>query len=100
MQTAKTHGPSLVPDQPHGVQGSNCAVCFHPLTVQDAQGWSLINHMVSKGNAMVSTIVMESAPNVGSLGLISAVPFSITTRVQFHGAGEDGFDAEGNPLSE
>ncbi len=55
--------------------------------------------MVAKGNAMVSTIVMESVhENVGILGLISAVPFSITTRVQFHGTagggGDDGADAD------
>jgi hypothetical protein len=67
--------------------------------LQDAQGWSLINHMVAKGNATVATIVMESAAaSCGSIGLISAVPFRITTHVRYHGAGEDGFDAEGNPL--
>lgn len=48
-----------------------------------AQGWSLVSHAVAKGNATVATIVLESAsPGCASLGLISAVPFSITTRVQ------------------
>ncbi|GIL71256.1 hypothetical protein Vretifemale_1855, partial [Volvox reticuliferus] len=53
--------------------------------VQDAQGWSIALHALSRGNAEVSGIVMDALSNdCGVLGLISAVPFSIATRIKFH----------------
>ncbi|GFH24568.1 WD_REPEATS_REGION domain-containing protein, partial [Haematococcus lacustris] len=65
----------------------------HLPNVQDAQGWSLVNHMVAKGNAAVATIILESAPpNQGQLGLISAVPFTIRTHVTFTQENPDAAD--------
>mmetsp|Transcript_14469 Transcript_14469/g.31389 ORF Transcript_14469/g.31389 Transcript_14469/m.31389 type:complete len:1906 (-) Transcript_14469:1211-6928(-) len=67
----------------------------HPTiaNVQDAQGWSLINHCMSKGNAAVANIVFNAIQDgTGSCGLISAVPFTIQTRVKFHSPGEGGDD--------
>lgn len=53
--------------------------------VQDAQGWSVINHAMSKGNAAVAGIVLSSVKEGGnSLGLISAVPYLVHTSVKFH----------------
>ncbi|GFR45654.1 hypothetical protein Agub_g7065 [Astrephomene gubernaculifera] len=72
--------------------------------VQDAQGWSIALHALSRGNAEVSAIIMDSLANdCGILGLISAVPFSIQTRIKFHNQTEEprglfgGGGGEGGP---
>ncbi|PNW77392.1 hypothetical protein CHLRE_10g434600v5 [Chlamydomonas reinhardtii] len=53
--------------------------------VQDAQGWSIALHALSRGNAEVSNLILDSLSNdCGILGLISAVPFAIATRVKIH----------------
>ncbi len=53
--------------------------------VQDAQGWSIVLHALSRGNAEVSNMILDALNNdCGILGLISAVPFSVQTRIKFH----------------
>ena len=53
--------------------------------VQDAQGWSIINHAMSKGNASVAATILNSIKEgSGTFGLISAVPYTIHTSVKFH----------------
>ncbi|KXZ51579.1 hypothetical protein GPECTOR_12g542 [Gonium pectorale] len=62
-------------------------------------GWSIALHALSRGNAEVSGIILDSLQNEsGLLGLISAVPFSIQTRVKFHNqtTGDDGGMYGGN----
>jgi hypothetical protein len=55
-----------------------------------AQGWSIALHALSRGNAEVSGIVMDAlSKECGMLGLISAVPFSIATRIKFHNQTDD-----------
>lgn len=51
---------------------------------------------MSRGNAPVASIILESIPaEAGSLGVISAVPFALQTRVAFHAHGQGG-GAEGS----
>lgn len=71
----------------------------HLPNIQDAQGWSLISHVVAKGNAQVAHIITDTLPDgCGTLGLISAVPFAIQTRVQITQTDEDdgGWLAQGS----
>lgn len=43
---------------------------------------------MSHGDAAVATILLESIPAAAAnLGIISAVPFALQTRVAFHGGG-------------
>eukprot|EP00798_Chlamydomonas_sp_ICE-L_P028268 gene28270-31373_t len=52
---------------------------------QDAQGWLLIDHTVSRGNAQVAQLILATVPKgSGCLGLTSAVPYTIQTHVKFH----------------
>ncbi len=48
-----------------------------------AQGWSICHHTLSRGNAEVSHILLDSLQKeCGVVGLIAAVPFSMATRVK------------------
>lgn len=73
----------------------------HPTiaNVQDAQGWSIINHAMSKGNAQVAQLVLNSLPDgAGHFGLISAAAFIVQTRVRFHQpAGDEEADDQFSP---
>ncbi|KAG2498331.1 hypothetical protein HYH03_003591 [Edaphochlamys debaryana] len=62
-------------------------LAIHPYlpNVQDAQGWSIVLHSLSRGNAEVSNMVIDALiKEAGMLGLISAVPYAVATRVKFH----------------
>ncbi|KAG1680624.1 hypothetical protein FOA52_015073 [Chlamydomonas sp. UWO 241] len=62
--------------------------------VQDCQGWNVVSHAMSKGNAAVSALVLNTMPDgCQSFGLISSIPYTQMTRVRFHnpddGEGDD-----------
>ena len=64
--------------------------------MQDATGWSLVLHAVNRGNAEVTAVVLDCmASDTANLGLISAVPFAIQTRVKIHTNHGYGFDPAG-----
>ncbi|MEW5316534.1 MAG: hypothetical protein WDW38_007902 [Sanguina aurantia] len=62
------------------------SVYSHIINVQDARGWSLLLHAVSRGNAAVASMIFDvlEPGSANQVGAISAVPFSIQTRVKFH----------------
>lgn len=72
---------------------------FKPLHCnQDARGWSLLLHAVSRGNAAVASMIFDVLePSCSNqVGAISAVPFSIQTRVKFNNQGNPGQGSEFN----